>query len=58
MEIQTYNFRFEGKEYKDKNLSEVYKITGINRITLIVRLKKMSIQEAIDKPINVKIGKN
>lgn len=48
MEIQTYNFRFEGKEYKDKNLSEVSEITNINRTTIIARLKKMPIQEAID----------
>ena len=58
MKVKTYDFKFGNKEYKHKNLSEVSKITGINRITLFVRLKTMSIQEAIDKPINVKIEKN
>ena len=46
-----YDFEFKGKQYSQKNLKEVAAIVGVSYQTLVSRMKKMPIQDAINKPV-------
>lgn len=47
---ESYEFYYEGKNYKVKSVPEVSKITGIPTHNLYNRLSIMGIQEAVNKP--------
>lgn len=52
MTKQLYDFEYQGRDYSGLNLTEIEETTGINQVTLRTRLKRMSIQEAIDLPVD------